>query len=1027
MADYNPNAPTILGVEWSPIRQADYDPDDAVERGYLTRLDAASTPVSGSFAVAAIPAQTLQNTVDFVSIYKASNALNSGPARQVIIPVESISITGSKISSTTGDYTALTNPNDINYVGWLSNASVGTDAIGINFDVGGTSTTELAGKRILGVRLIYTASGEPADLGNLQTLIVRRANTSIGQNYQTGLEGQTDLTLNTDYKYVDFGEYNPMWKDGVDAFTGMEIFPWRQQELLLLDSTAALSSRLMVMITGNTSAVFNQPRLGYVALEITYCEETRVLYGGRRSMAQGFPQQAPSRGFNLVQLLDTNFARNTTSLPPDDYIVTLIHKAATNYVAAKHLPTYAAIRPLEQIDTVPGVALRQPAAVGETLTRVNADSLPAVALMTSSSVIVESHPYAGQIAAPIYGAFYAQQAINGRVSMPPGNSSYKQVRFYARHFDGAGVPLTVRDQVTGNTAIVTVEDFDELPEIVDGWREVTIPFAGVSVSGTGLATISFSAPGALPNGQWQILGMQTTFSSNNEERASYDMGTNAGTIVIAQWKRPNAASSFDDPRADLAVSISLDPPLVSGFAITQGSLPVTGVAVECGVPSACIPTGVGYNLVSWTPLGVCDDFEDRTLFSTWGNASKTKQPYTLAGGLASQYDVELGAGTQTHTAVNDLLHASVPIDSTDQELRMRVKIPATPTGASVTTWLAGRFADTSNYYAARLDWSTTNTMTLAIVKRVAGTLSAPISVGVGNYGPGEYWNVALRVVGSRVLAKAWSDRDLEPSTWAIAVTDTSLTSGTRGAIISRLESGNTSTLPYIISVDEFQAFPAAIANGRLQVDRMDEEDLTWHTIIDTANLCITGAYDLEARVGVQNWYRARLANAGEFWGPWVSGAGKIPSPGVYGAGSGNSVLIFTSNRAPLATLAYPMSWDGRPVESFVFPEAETQVFQRMYGRDFQVAFRPLERGGEQFDRTLLVQAAAIPLESLADFNNLRDLAWDELPYVCVRDELGNRWFANVLVPAGNVSRNRRLYLAQVRITEVADVPAPIVA
>jgi hypothetical protein len=74
---------------------------------------------------------------------------------------------------------------------------------------------------------------------------------------------------------------------------------------------------------------------------------------------------------------------------------------------------------------------------------------------------------------------------------------------------------------------------------------------------------------------------------------------------------------------------------------------------------------------------------------------------------------------------------------------------------------------------------------------------------------------------------------------------------------------------------------------------------------------------------------------------------------------------------------------------------------------------------------ILVQAAAITVPSLADFKGLRDLAWDDLPYVCVRDELGNRWFANVLVPAGETKRNRRLYLAQIRVTEVTDTPAPV--
>src|SRR4029078_350986 len=148
--------------------------------------------------------------------------------------------------------------------------------------------------------------------------------------------------------------------------------------------------------------------------------------------------------------------------------------------------------------------------------------------------------------------------------------------------------------------------------------------------------------------------------------------------------------------------------------------------------------------------------------------------------------------------------------------------------------------------------------------------------------------------------------------------------------------------------------------------------------------------DYEARVGVLSSYRIRTCDALTFCGPWVTGSGAVPTPGVTISGDGVGVLIFTSNRAPLSNLAYTMVWNGQPTEVFVFPEADSQVLQKMYGRDFQIAFRPLERGGEQFERIILVQAAAVPLPSLANIRTLRDLAWADLPYVCVRDELGNR-------------------------------------
>jgi hypothetical protein len=117
--------------------------------------------------------------------------------------------------------------------------------------------------------------------------------------------------------------------------------------------------------------------------------------------------------------------------------------------------------------------------------------------------------------------------------------------------------------------------------------------------------------------------------------------------------------------------------------------------------------------------------------------------------------------------------------------------------------------------------------------------------------------------------------------------------------------------------------------------------------------------------------------------------------------------------------------DQQVSEDFAFPEAGFVQLQLMYNKDFYTAFRPLERGGERFSRTVLVQAAAIAPETLADFTALRDMAWDAVNYICVRDEDGNRWFATVIVPAGRVLRDRRLYLAPVDIIEVTATPTPV--
>lgn len=200
----------------------------------------------------------------------------------------------------------------------------------------------------------------------------------------------------------------------------------------------------------------------------------------------------------------------------------------------------------------------------------------------------------------------------------------------------------------------------------------------------------------------------------------------------------------------------------------------------------------------------------------------------------------------------------------------------------------------------------------------------------------------------------------------------------------------------------------------------------WQSIAIVTGHHTTSFTDWEARVGMQSDYRIRSVNVSDFAGPWsTTFSNTLTSPGIGGADTGNSVLIFTSNHGPTGNLAYIMQWDGTPVEDFSFPEAGMVTFQAQFQRDFFTAHHPTERGGVQFSRTMLVQAAAIPAPSLPGFKSLRDLAWQQLPYVCVRDELGNRWFAAIQIPTGRVVANRGAYLADITITEITDTAVEV--
>jgi hypothetical protein len=215
-----------------------------------------------------------------------------------------------------------------------------------------------------------------------------------------------------------------------------------------------------------------------------------------------------------------------------------------------------------------------------------------------------------------------------------------------------------------------------------------------------------------------------------------------------------------------------------------------------------------------------------------------------------------------------------------------------------------------------------------------------------------------------------------------------------------------------------------------ELQRMDTVDNTWETIMLSSTTSVSGFNDYEARVGILSSYRIRRLNTYGFYGPWSSTlTATITAPGVAVGVTGGHVLIFTTNSRQngSSNLAYLPIWDSSDTitEDFTFPEAGFLTLQAMYNKDFFTAFRPLERGGERFQRNILVQAAAISPETLADFTSLRNMAWDTVPYICVRDEDGNRWFASINVPSGRVQRGRRLYEAVVDIIEVSDTPSQV--
>lgn len=207
--------------------------------------------------------------------------------------------------------------------------------------------------------------------------------------------------------------------------------------------------------------------------------------------------------------------------------------------------------------------------------------------------------------------------------------------------------------------------------------------------------------------------------------------------------------------------------------------------------------------------------------------------------------------------------------------------------------------------------------------------------------------------------------------------------------------------------------------ARYDVERLGVDGLTWQRIAEIVDEASDGFDDVEARLGLLESYRVRAVRSDGASSYWTD----VATVTVPAAGCG---YTFTSNEAPTLSVGYPDTYEGRSIRTYQFPEAGEVTYRTLYGRDYQTAFHPLSRRGVTFSRQLTIGGLAAPAAGVgppaAAF--LRDLVWASLPYVCVRDNDGNRWFASVRVPdlsAWRYHTNHALWVT-VDVVEVTATP-----
>lgn len=184
----------------------------------------------------------------------------------------------------------------------------------------------------------------------------------------------------------------------------------------------------------------------------------------------------------------------------------------------------------------------------------------------------------------------------------------------------------------------------------------------------------------------------------------------------------------------------------------------------------------------------------RTVASGWGNADSSQAWNRVGGGPATDYNVNAGGyAGQILSTLDTSRRTAVAAIHPDADIYCDVTTSALATGDSLYAGVAARMPDASNMYLARVEFTTSNTIILAVRKIIAdvqttlGTITLPRTTHVA----GQWLTVRFQVQGTALRARAWLAGTIEPGSWQIDVTDSSLTAAAQIGTRSIRSTGNT--------------------------------------------------------------------------------------------------------------------------------------------------------------------------------------------------------------------------------------------
>lgn len=285
----------------------------------------------------------------------------------------------------------------------------------------------------------------------------------------------------------------------------------------------------------------------------------------------------------------------------------------------------------------------------------------------------------------------------------------------------------------------------------------------------------------------QLINKITEVLGNFEHTFTYDCKSADPYRIAAREDTENGRR--DTAGSELTAAIDSDDTSM-GVLTTSGPRWITTALVPGDFPFDVEIAGEQITVTAITD-SLSDDFSANQT-DTWGSAD-VGGAWTNSGGAAADFDVLSGYGRHTQTAVDTNLFSRLTAIDPDFDLYCDLATGALSTGGSQYSALVARFADTSNYYMARVDFNTSAAVVLTLFKVVAGTSTQLGSTFTSTltHVAGTSVRVRFQGYGSTLLTKVWAASGTEPSSWQVTATDTDLTAAGSIGMRSRRATANT--------------------------------------------------------------------------------------------------------------------------------------------------------------------------------------------------------------------------------------------